>query len=104
MKIHTRSFLLFVTGRPQGQDGFRLGLTVSRKAGPAVVRNRIKRVVRDYFRLHQHEITWPVDIVVVPKRSLNAKQLDLAGAAEEFSGALRRIGALHQEKSFTERT
>ncbi|MBF0155158.1 MAG: ribonuclease P protein component [Magnetococcales bacterium] len=41
-------FLLYVWLCPEGAT--RLGLTVSRKVGNAVVRNRIKRTAREYFR------------------------------------------------------
>ncbi len=59
--------------------------------GHAVARNRIKRVVREYFRLHQYDVELPLDIVMVPKRNLEAKQLTLALATEEFTPLLNRI-------------
>nr|WP_242012472.1 ribonuclease P protein component [Pseudodesulfovibrio cashew] len=92
-KYFTRNFILFVKRRNEGQGGIRLGLTVSKKMGHAVARNRIKRVVREYFRLHQFEFYLPLDIVVVPKRNLEAKQLTLALAIEEFTPLLARIRA-----------
>ena len=61
--------------------------------GNAVARNRIKRVVREFFRLHQCEFDLPLDIVVVPKRNLEAKQLTLALATEEFTPLLNRLRA-----------
>jgi len=92
-KHFTRSFILFVLRRDQGPDGFRLGLTVSRKMGNAVARNRIKRVVRECFRLHQFDVDLPLDVVVVPKRNLEAKQLTLALATEEFTPLMNRLRA-----------
>jgi len=61
--------------------------------GNAVARNRIKRVMREYFRLHQYDFELPLDIVVVPKRNLEAKQLTLALATEEITPLLTRIKA-----------
>jgi ribonuclease P protein component len=46
----------------------RLGLTVSRKRGNAVVRNRWKRSLREAFRLVQHDLPRHLDLVVLPQR------------------------------------
>jgi ribonuclease P protein component len=92
-KQFTRSFILFVLRRKEGPSTIRLGLTVSKKMGNAVARNRIKRVVREYFRLHQYDFELPLDIVVVPKRNLEAGQLTLALATEELTPLLTRTKA-----------
>nr|WP_283816569.1 ribonuclease P protein component [Pseudodesulfovibrio sediminis] len=90
-KHFTKSFILFIMKRSEPDGGLRLGLTVSKKMGNAVARNRIKRVVREYFRLHQFDFELPLDIVVVPKRNLQAKQLTLALTIDEFTPLLTRI-------------
>ncbi|MDO9566246.1 MAG: ribonuclease P protein component [Candidatus Desulfaltia sp.] len=46
----------------------RLGITVSKKVGNAVVRNRIKRFTREYFRLNRHKNTGKVDINIIAKK------------------------------------
>jgi len=51
----------------------RLGLSVPKAVGNAVVRNRIKRRIREAFRLHRAEIGSQWAIVVTPRRAaLNA--------------------------------
>ncbi|BCS90083.1 hypothetical protein PSDVSF_33250 [Pseudodesulfovibrio sediminis] len=47
--------------------------------------------MREYFRLHQFDFELPLDIVVVPKRNLQAKQLTLALTIDEFTPLLTRI-------------
>jgi ribonuclease P protein component len=55
--VHSSGFVLVYK---RGQTGrSRIGITVSRKVGNAVVRNRIKRRTREYYRLHS--LTMPKD-------------------------------------------
>ena len=63
--------------------GPRLGLTVPRAVGGAVVRNRIKRRLREVFRLHRAEIAPHWDIVLNPRR---------AALEAEFSFIERELG------------
>jgi len=91
-KLFTRHFVLFYLRRDDAEGGLRLGLTVSRKVGRAVLRNRVRRVLREFFRLHQAMIERPIDIVVVPKRNLDPKSIDMALVEQEFLPALDRLG------------
>jgi ribonuclease P protein component len=45
----------------------RLGCSVSRKVGNAVVRNRYKRLFREAFRLAQHDLPPGVDLILIPR-------------------------------------
>ncbi|HZN69115.1 MAG TPA: ribonuclease P protein component [Tepidisphaeraceae bacterium] len=56
---------LTVYARPNDLPHPRLGLSVSRKVGTAVRRNRIKRLVRESFRLLQHDLPQGYDLLVV---------------------------------------
>ncbi len=53
---------------PGKTERTRLGITVSRKVGNAVVRNRIKRFIREYFRLNRHKNTGVLDINIIAKK------------------------------------
>jgi ribonuclease P protein component len=67
-----------VTAMPNDIGGPRLGLAVSVKnAGSSVERNRIRRTIRESFRLHQHELP-PVDLVVSARaRARDADGIEL---------------------------
>jgi len=54
-----------VYGRPNGLAHARLGLSISRKVGGSVVRNRLKRLLREAFRLRQRELAPGIDLIVV---------------------------------------
>lgn len=54
-------------------------------------RNRVRRVLREFFRLNQGLVDQSVDIVVVPKRNLDPKTVDMALVEQEFSPVLPRV-------------
>ena len=53
--------------RRNGRKGSRLGLTVSTKVGCAVVRNRVRRRLREIYRLHEDGLAEGVDVVIVAR-------------------------------------
>lgn len=67
-KLHTDHFLVFVLPRAEGLAPARLGITVSKKVGESVERNRVKRLVREAFRRHKALFPAGHDVVFVAKR------------------------------------
>lgn len=55
---------LAVMGKPNDLPRSRLGLSIGRRAGPATVRSRLKRLVREAFRLEQAAMPRGLDLVV----------------------------------------
>jgi ribonuclease P protein component len=53
---------------PARYNQSRLGVTVTKKVGQAVERNRIKRFVREFFRLNRHCLSGKWDINIIAKR------------------------------------
>ena len=49
-------------------DLSRLGLVVTRKMGKAVIRNRLKRILREVYRRNKTRLRGPLDVVLVPQR------------------------------------
>ncbi len=59
--------------RPPGARS-RLGVVTGRRVGSSVVRSRARRLLREVFRLHQHELLSPVDVVLVARPGLDLRK------------------------------
>lgn len=60
--------LLVMYVRKNGQLNNRLGVSISRKVGQAVARNRLKRLIKEQMRLHKNELTAGYDVIVVVRK------------------------------------
>lgn len=88
-KCHTPSFLVLCAPGPEGRR--RIGITVSRKVGSAVTRNRIKRLVREYYRLHK-TLFPSFDVNVIAKKG--AERLDYQGVCQELDAVVGRLAGI----------
>ena len=59
--------LLVLYARPNRTGGNRVGITASKKLGKAVVRNRVRRRLREVYRLNEERFAPGWDIVVVAR-------------------------------------
>jgi ribonuclease P protein component len=76
-----------VITRHRDQAPSRLGVTTSRKVGGAPQRNRIRRMVREFFRHHRIELAPPLDVLVIARPG--AAALRSNDVVLELSRALR---------------
>jgi ribonuclease P protein component len=84
-RVHGRHFLAVVSDGPRCSG--RVGITVSKRVGSAVTRNRIKRWVREFVRRSDHERWLPAgrDVVFIAK----ASAASLVGAGEAAADLAR---------------
>ena len=83
-KQHTPHVILLSMKNSASES--RLGMTVSRKVGNAVQRNRVKRLIREFFRVNYQRFREPVDFSVVAKKG--AASLSLSQLFAELDRAL----------------
>ncbi|MBX9624795.1 MAG: ribonuclease P protein component [Gemmataceae bacterium] len=86
--------VLIVYACENGRSYPRLGCSVSRKVGGAVVRNRYKRLFREAFRLVQHELPAGVDFVVIPRPNKDGPPPQAAVTASLLRLARQAAGKL----------
>lgn len=78
--------LLVVYALLNGLPFSRLGLTVGRRLGTAVVRNRLKRRLREAFRLERHGLPGGCDFVCIPR-------VGVFGTLSEYRSSLHMLAA-----------
>lgn len=85
----SRHFVLLVCAQEPGTDerqvASRLGIVATRKVGDATMRNRIKRLCRECFRLWPGFVPDGIDLVVIARDG--ASELTLAHVRDEWSRA-----------------
>lgn len=93
--------LVLYTFENAGTAQPRLGLSVSRKVGGAVERNRVKRVLREAFALSEGRLKPGMDVVVVarPSAAELVEREGLEGVEQALSELISKAGVEEAEES-----
>jgi ribonuclease P protein component len=81
---------LIVYACENGLPHLRVGLSVSRKVGNAVRRNRLRRLYREAFRLTRSEMPGGLDLVLIPRKKEDPELESLKKALPQLVGQLAR--------------
>ncbi|MBB6450596.1 ribonuclease P protein component [Geomicrobium halophilum] len=84
-----RQFVIYVVDKP-GQTHFRFGVTVGRKVGNAVTRNRLKRWIREMMKEHKDTIQTSKDYIIIARKPLLT--MDYHAASKSFAHVCKRAG------------
>ena len=88
-KSYANKYLVMYV-KENGLEINRIGISVSKKVGNSVVRHRVKRLIKESYRLHENIFNNGLDIVIV------ARPGAAAVGYEEAEVALLHLGKLHK--------
>lgn len=90
--VANRQFVLYVLDKPE-QPYFRIGLSVSKKIGKAVVRNRVKRYIRQVFHEERDRIEIGKDYVIIAR--MPVATMEYEETKKSLLHVLRRANVFH---------
>ncbi|NNU90747.1 MULTISPECIES: ribonuclease P protein component [Anoxybacillus] len=90
--VANRQFVLYVLDKPE-QPYFRIGLSVSKKIGKAVVRNRVKRYIRQVFQEERDRVQVGKDYVIIAR--VPVATMEYEEVRKSLVHVLRRANAFY---------
>ncbi len=94
-KSYANKFLVIYTLK-NNSDRNRLGISVSKKVGNSVIRHRLKRLIKESYRLHEKMFNSGLDIVVIARKGSDA--CDYAGIESALLHLMKLNGTLDTVK------
>ena len=94
-RSYANKYLVIYTLK-NNSDRNRLGISVSKKVGNSVVRHRLKRLIKESYRLHEKMFNSGLDIVVIARKGSDA--CDFAGIESALLHLMKLNGTLDTVK------
>lgn len=94
-KSYANKYLVIYTLK-NNSDRNRLGISVSKKVGNSVIRHRLKRLIKESYRLHEKMFNSGLDIVVIARKGSDA--CDYAGIESALLHLMKLNGTLDTVK------
>ena len=92
--VANRQFVVY-TYKNRDLKHFRLGISVSKKLGNAVTRNRIKRAIRENFKVHKQNIIAKDIIVIARQPAKDMNTLEIQSSLEQPKSNVTQTEVLH---------
>ena len=92
--FHSRLLTIYVL--ENGKDSNRIGISVSKKVGGSVVRHRVKRLVKESYRLHEDRFNSGLDLAVVARRQ--AAESDYHEIESALLYLMKKAGLLKKQE------
>ncbi|WP_144461601.1 ribonuclease P protein component [Siminovitchia fortis] len=93
--VANRQFIIYMLEK-EGQAHFRIGLSVSKKIGNAVTRNRVKRYIRQVFHELEEQVSHNKDFVIIARKP--AAEMDYHSVKKSLEHVLRLGKSLKKTK------
>ncbi|RFU67254.1 ribonuclease P protein component [Peribacillus saganii] len=92
-----RQFVIYILDKPE-QDHFRIGLSVSKKIGNAVMRNQIKRYIRQAFLELMDDVKIGRDLIIIARKPV--AEMDFFQVKNSLIHVLKLAKALRYNAKF----
>lgn len=75
-----------------GKEYNKFGIAVSKKNGKAVIRNHVKRLIREVYKIYEDNVKLGVDILIIINNKKEAKEINFYDIKNDMERAFKKAG------------